>query len=115
MLLPEGRSFERTQELLQGAIDIHVHAGPHLFSSPRRVDPVEAAMQARDAGMQAIVFMDVFEMSNEVSFDFLVLRVRNVHDAVSRPLLNRELVCRRRVVLGDQLDEREVKPTYAPA
>ena len=64
MLLPEGRSFERTQELLKGAIDIHVHAGPHLFSSPRRVDPVEAAIQARDAGMRAIVFMDVFEMSN---------------------------------------------------
>ena len=64
MLLPEGRSFELSQELLQDAIDIHVHAGPHLFSSPRRVDPVEAATQARDAGMRAIVFMDVFEMSN---------------------------------------------------
>ncbi len=64
MLLPDGRSFERSRELLQGAIDIHVHAGPHLFSSPRRVDPVEAAQQARDAGMRALVFMDVFEMSN---------------------------------------------------
>lgn len=68
MLLPEGRSFELTQELLQGAIDIHVHAGPHIFSSPRRVDPVEAAIQARDAGMRAIVFMDVFEMSNGTSW-----------------------------------------------
>ncbi|NLE77437.1 MAG: hypothetical protein GX605_11885 [Chloroflexi bacterium] len=64
MILPKGRSLELTKELLQGAIDIHVHAGPHIFSSPRRVDPVEAATQARDAGMQAIVFMDVFEMSN---------------------------------------------------
>ena len=64
MILPEGRSFELSKELLNGAIDIHVHAGPHIFSSPRRVDPVEAAIQARDAGMQAIVFMDVFEMSN---------------------------------------------------
>lgn len=62
--LPEGRSMALTQELLQGAIDIHIHPGPHLFSSPRRVDPFEAATQARDAGMRAIVLLDVFEMSN---------------------------------------------------
>ncbi len=68
MLLPEGRSFELTQQLLHGAIDIHVHAGPHIFSSPRRVDPVEAALEARDAGMRALVYMDVFEMSNGTSW-----------------------------------------------
>jgi len=62
--LPDGRSFELSQELLRGAIDIHVHPGPHIFSSPRRVDPFQAAIQARDAGMRAVVFMDVFEMSN---------------------------------------------------
>ena len=62
--LPEGRSVALTYELLQGAIDIHIHPGPHLFSSPRRVDPFEAAGQARDAGMRAIVLLDVFEMSN---------------------------------------------------
>ncbi len=73
MLLPEGRSFELSQELLKGAIDIHVHAGPHIFSSPRRVDPVQAAVQARDAGMRAIVFMDVFQLSNGTSW--LVNRV----------------------------------------
>jgi len=64
MILPEGRSFELSQELLKNSIDIHVHAGPHIFSSPRRVDPFQAARQARDAGMQSIVYMDVFEMSN---------------------------------------------------
>ena len=62
--LPEGRTLQRSEELIRGAIDIHVHAGPHIFSSPRRVDPFQAAVQARDAGMRAIVFMDVFEMSN---------------------------------------------------
>jgi uncharacterized protein DUF6282 len=67
-LLPPGRSFELSSELLRGAIDIHVHAGPHIFSSPRRVDPVEAAIQAREAGMRAIVYMDVFEMSNGTSW-----------------------------------------------
>jgi hypothetical protein len=63
MYLPEGRSLEQSERLLIGAIDIHVHAGPHLPSSPRRVDPIEAAIQARDAGMRAIVYMDVFAMS----------------------------------------------------
>jgi hypothetical protein len=61
--LPDGRSFELSRELLKGAVDIHVHAGPHLPSSPRSADPFEAAEQARDAGMRAIAFMDVFEMS----------------------------------------------------
>lgn len=73
MMLPDGRSLELSQELLVGAIDIHVHAGPHIFSSPRRVDPVQAATLARDAGMQAIVYMDVFEMSNGIAW--LVNRV----------------------------------------
>lgn len=67
-LLPPGRSLELSQDLLRGAIDIHVHAGPHIFSSPRRVDPVEAAVEARDAGMRAIVYMDVFELSNGTSW-----------------------------------------------
>ena len=62
--LPPGRSLEQTEALLKGAIDIHVHAGPHIFSSPRRVDPFQAAIQARNVGMQSIVYMDVFEMSN---------------------------------------------------
>lgn len=66
--LPDGRSLELSYELLIDAIDIHVHAGPHIFSSPRRVDPIQAAIEARDAGMQALVFMDVFEMSNGISW-----------------------------------------------
>ena len=64
MELPEGRSVKMTQDLLQGAIDIHVHPGPHLKSSPRRLNPIQTAIEARDAGMRAIVLKDVFEMSN---------------------------------------------------
>lgn len=67
-ILPEGRSLDLTYELLQGAIDIHVHAGPHLVSSPRRVDPFEAAREAKAAGMQAIVLLDVFAMTNGTSW-----------------------------------------------
>jgi hypothetical protein len=61
--LPIGRSTDLSRELLKGAIDIHVHAGPHFSSSPRSVDPFEAAVQAREAGMKAICLMDVMEMS----------------------------------------------------
>jgi hypothetical protein len=68
MILQEGRSVELSQELLKGAIDIHVHPGPHLFSSPRRVDPFQAAVQAKDAGMRALVLLDCFEMSNGVAW-----------------------------------------------
>ena len=68
MALEEGRSLELTQDLLKGAIDMHVHAGPHLTSSPRRLDPIEAAMDARDNGMRAMVLIDVFNMSNGVAW-----------------------------------------------
>jgi len=64
MELQKGRSLELSNKILEGAIDIHVHPGPHLFSSPRRLDPFQAAIQARDAGMRAIVLLDCFEMSN---------------------------------------------------
>ena len=67
-MLPEGRSYELSENLLKGAIDIHVHAGPHLRTSPRSVDPFQAATQARDAEMRAIVYMDVFELSNGTSW-----------------------------------------------
>ena len=73
MILPEERSYEFSQSLLKGAIDIHVHAGPHILTSLRRVDPFQAAIQARDAGMHALVFMDVFQMSNGTAW--LVNRV----------------------------------------
>lgn len=54
------RSVETTERLLEGAIDIHVHAGPHLMSSPRRRDPFEVAEEAAAAHMRALVYMDVF-------------------------------------------------------
>mgnify|MGYP001263719070 CR=1 FL=1 len=68
MTSKEERTFELSKELLKGSIDIHVHAVPHLRSSPRRVDPFQASKQARDAGMQAIVLMDVIQMTNGISW-----------------------------------------------
>ena len=40
-------------QLLRGAIDMHLHHGPD--TRPRRVDALEAAKQAQQAGMRAIV------------------------------------------------------------
>jgi len=41
-------------ELLRGALDIHLHAGPSVF--PRLMDAVEAAEGAEAAGMRGILF-----------------------------------------------------------
>ena len=57
------RSRKKSEELVKGTVDIHVHAGPHHISSPRNVDPVEAAIEAKEAGMRGIVYMDVINMS----------------------------------------------------
>lgn len=45
--------MDAISRLLEGAVDLHVHSAPSLF--PRRIDHVEAARQAADAGMRAIV------------------------------------------------------------
>ncbi|SEE18824.1 DUF6282 family protein [Ruania alba] len=54
------RTMELPDELLVGAIDTHVHAGPVLASNPGHSDPIEIALEARAAGMRAIVYYDVF-------------------------------------------------------
>ena len=46
--------------LLQDSIDSHVHAGPVLTSNPGYKDPIEIAIEAREAGMKALVYYDVF-------------------------------------------------------
>jgi hypothetical protein len=42
----------RDLELLQGAVDIHIHHGPDLY--PRIQDPIELAQDAKAAGMRAV-------------------------------------------------------------
>lgn len=58
------RSMELGNELLCGAIDSHVHAGPVLKSNPSYPDPFQIAEEARAAGMRAIVYYDVFGTSS---------------------------------------------------
>ena len=47
--------MSRVDKLLQGSIDMHVHAGPDAFIE-RRMDALEVAMLAREYGMRGIVF-----------------------------------------------------------
>jgi hypothetical protein len=54
------RSMTLPDELLVGAIDSHVHAGPVLNSNPGHQDPIQVAIEAREAGMRSIVYYDVF-------------------------------------------------------
>jgi len=66
------RSPDLPCELLKGAIDSHVHAGPALKSNPSYPDPFQVAEEARDAGMRAIVYYDVF--GNSAGTSWLVSR-----------------------------------------
>lgn len=63
--------------LISGSIDMHLHPGPDAFRC--RVDALEAAEQARQAGMKAIVFKNhsyptapVAMMVNQLVPDFTV-------------------------------------------
>lgn len=48
------RKLEReARELLRGAVDFHIHTAPDIF--PRLLNDIEAARQAKRAGMRAIV------------------------------------------------------------
>lgn len=44
------------EELIKGAVDMHLHSGPGLI--PRGYDHIEVAKAAREAGMRAIVIKD---------------------------------------------------------
>ena len=44
---------KQVKELLQGAIDFHIHTGPDIY--PRLLNDIEVARQAKRAGMKAIL------------------------------------------------------------
>ncbi len=46
------------QRLLEGVIDMHLHAAPCLYERP--FDEIEAALQARDAGYRALVLKSIY-------------------------------------------------------
>jgi len=48
-------------ELLEGSIDLHIHAGPDLF--PRDLDEADVAQQAEEIGMRAVLFKSHFTIN----------------------------------------------------
>ena len=52
------RFEKRVMDLLQGAIDMHIHAAPDVY--PRILNDVELALQAKEMGMRAIVIKNHF-------------------------------------------------------
>jgi hypothetical protein len=52
---------EMSRDLLKGAIDVHLHTAPDIFE--RRLNDVEAAQQAKNAGMKAIVIKNHITMT----------------------------------------------------
>ena len=50
--------FPSSYDILKGAIDIHIHAGPTIV--PRTVDYLECAMMAHYAGMRALVYKPLY-------------------------------------------------------
>ena len=52
------RFEKRVMDLLEGAIDMHIHAAPDVY--PRILNDVELALQAKEMGMRAIVIKNHF-------------------------------------------------------
>lgn len=52
----EFRFPDEIRSLMQGAVDLHCHAGPSLI--PRRIDGVDAAIQAAEVGLSAVLIKD---------------------------------------------------------
>src|SRR5262245_17267134 len=55
-----------SDQLLRGAIDIHVHSDPD--NVPRSLDGIEAARQARSKGMRAIVLKNHYDPTAGLSY-----------------------------------------------
>ena len=64
-------------ELIKGSIDIHIHTGPDIF--PRSVNDIEAARQAKEAGMRAILIKNHLFPTTE--------RARIASESVDFPVL----------------------------
>lgn len=67
---------DAADRLLEGAVDLHVHPYPSPF--PRRMDAVEAAQRAADAGMRAIV---VKSHHHDTATDVAALKAHGIETA----------------------------------
>jgi len=51
--------FQTVREILKNAIDMHIHSSPDLI--PRKISDIEAAQQAKEAMMRAILLKNHYE------------------------------------------------------
>jgi Family of unknown function (DUF6282) len=70
-----GGTMDAVSRLLQGSIDLHIHPSPSLF--PRRLDAVEAAQQAAEARMRAIV---IKSHHHTTAPELLPLKIHDLRD-----------------------------------
>lgn len=56
------RQIEKVMELLNGAVDPHVHAGPSVTGG-NEIDMLDVARAARDVNMKAVVFKDHYKIT----------------------------------------------------
>jgi len=80
-------TYLEEEELLRGAIDMHIHTSPHITET--RIDAIQAAIQARDAGMKAIVIKDNFTTSAGTAY--LVNRMVHGIDVFGAIVLNQSV------------------------
>jgi hypothetical protein len=52
------RFEKRVLDLLEGAIDIHIHSAPDVY--PRILNDIDLALQAKEMGMRAILIKNHF-------------------------------------------------------
>lgn len=52
-------SMDEVNELMVGAIDVHIHSNPHQFPDIHAQDVIALSQQAKAAGMRAMVVKDV--------------------------------------------------------
>jgi hypothetical protein len=69
--------WDQVQELMVGACDLHIHAGPDVV--PRQQDIIEVAEDAAEAGMRVIAAKD----HNTITADRAVMAQKIVEDRVT--------------------------------
>jgi len=76
-------------QLMVGAIDLHVHGAPEPIEGPRRINLFELARQAKDAGMKGIVIKSL--RFGTITVTALVNEIINSPVLIGSLVLNRDV------------------------
>ncbi len=60
------QSAEKIEELIEGAIDLHVHVSPDVV--PRALDAIEMALECRQAGMKGFLLKDHLTVTSDRAY-----------------------------------------------